>query len=463
MTHPVTANQSLINHRRCIVFFLIIATLTGCINQTSSATQPEDVFLTPGRKITFFVFTPTDTPPDADIYLDLVDDVTGINLNPERHKMTSISENLYSFELHVQDGSFLKYRYAMGSNPTVIEHNTFGKPVQYRVFANQVDDPLVARDVIASWTDSPINVSLGRLKGILIDSSTGAGIPDMLINLNGMQATSTLTGEFLLSNALPGKYLLTLYSKDGQYGPFQQEAIIAPEACTPVELSLTAHPTVQITFKITPPADHVPSSPIRLIGNIQSLGNSFSISPSDTDIIPIKAPEMELQPDGTYSLTIDIPSGIDLRYKYTMGDGFWNAERLSDGQFVTRQLIIPDENTTIQETIASWHAGNRQPITLQAIQKETGDSPDQLYIQLNSFTWTAPLPMWQANNGEWQYKIYSPLYLFPSIGYRFCWDEICDTVIPLDEDQILEPERIPTDGSQIFIQHTIPSHTHKSD
>lgn len=454
---------SIVPHRNpntrdcCIVIFLILAALTGCTNPTSSASQPEDVFLTPEPKLTFFVAAPPDTPPDAEIYLDIVDEITGVNLNPARHKMSLVSENLYFFELPAQNHTLLKYRYALGSSPTIIERSTTGSPVFYRTFAIQPNGPNVVRDAIVSWSDAPINVSLGRLEGILTNETSGTGIPDVLVNINGLQAVTDSDGAFHLSNVYPGKYLLTIISLDNRYGPYQQEAIIAPEASTPVELALQAQPTVEITFALTPPPNHDPSVPIRLVGNTQSLGSAPTNRLSDSSIIPVKAPVLIPRDDGTYSLTLTLPAGMDLRYKYTLGNGFWNAERQADGQFITRRIIVPEEDTTVQDSVASWVAGDRSPITIQVSSKGDDDLPEQIFIQLNSYTWTEPLPMWKADDDQWTYQIHSPLYLFPSIGYRVCWDAQCNTVIQLDDPPISEPPRIPTDGSTPVIHHILSS------
>ena len=462
MTDIVHFNINTCN--RYFLLFLLITTLTGCVAQPSSAIQPEDGFLVNQSSTLFFVSTPFDTAADAEIYLDIIDELSDINFNPIRHKMQWVSENLYSVELLFPVSSLVKYRYAMGSNPTTIEHDTFGKPVHYRVLNTQQNFPFIARDVVASWTESPLNVSLGRMEGKLVDAKTGAGIPDSLINLNGMQVTSSATGEFRIDNALPGKYLLTIFHMDGSYAPFQQEAIIAPDSSTPAEISLSPCSTIQVTFIVTPPPGHNPEIPIRLIGNTSRLGNTITERPGGTSIEAVTAPMLVLQSDGTYTLALTLPVGMDLRYKYTIGDGFWNAERHTDGQFITRQLIVPDKNSTIIETIANWKAGDRKPIRIEAQSQPGDESPQQLFIQLNSYTWTEPLPMWQSTEKtKWLYEIYSPLYLFPSIGYRFCYDAHCKEPIIIDGETETGGLRFSTDGSEPLIQLTLPQTPKSTD
>jgi hypothetical protein len=47
-----------------------------------------------------------------------------------------------------------------------------------------------------------------------------------------------------------------------------------------------------------------------------------------------------------------------VRYKYTLGDGFWNAEHKANAEFNVRQLIVPEEDTVINESVETWQAGS---------------------------------------------------------------------------------------------------------
>jgi hypothetical protein len=45
---------------------------------------------------------------------------------------------------------------------------------------------------------------------------------------------------------------------------------------------------------------------------------------------------------------------------------------------------------------------------------------DIIYIQFNPYGWTEPVPMWPIGNNRWVYKLYSPLGILGSFGYRYC-------------------------------------------
>ncbi len=55
------------------------------------------------------------------------------------------------------------------------------------------------------------------------------------------------------------------------------------------------------------------------------------------------------------------------------------------------------------------------------------DTPpgDSVYIQFNSFGWTPPIPMWSKGNNQWAYKLYGPLNIVGSFGYRYCRNAQC--------------------------------------
>ncbi len=136
---------------------------------------------------------------------------------------------------------------------------------------------------------------------------------------------------------------------------------------------------------------------------------------------------MALQPDGHYSATISLPVGAYVQYKYTLGDGFWNAEHKSTGEFVLRELIVPAQDTSIQDTVETWHAGASSPILFQATVPSTTPVSDIVYIQFNPYGWTEPIPMWPLGNNQWAYQLYSPLDMLGAFHYRYCRNGQCDS------------------------------------
>ena len=41
--------------------------------------------------------------------------------------------------------------------------------------------------------------------------------------------------------------------------------------------------------------------------------------------------------------------------------------------------------------------------------------------------WTPPIPMWNMGSNRWAYKLYGPLNIVGSFGYRYCRNAQCDS------------------------------------
>jgi hypothetical protein len=129
--------------------------------------------------------------------------------------------------------------------------------------------------------------------------------------------------------------------------------------------------------------------------------------------------------DSRHSITLRLPVGADIRYKYTLGDGFWNAEHTSDGAFVVRQLVIPANDLTVQDTVATWQAGPSAPILFDVTVPANTPVGENVSIQFNPYGWTEAIPMWPLGNNRWVYKLYSPLNMLGAFHYRYCRNDQC--------------------------------------
>ncbi|MEJ5201039.1 MAG: hypothetical protein WHV66_02290 [Anaerolineales bacterium] len=250
----------------------------------------------------------------------------------------------------------------------------------------------------------------------------------MMIAAGGFQTVSLEDGVFEIENLPVGTHSLSVFSKNGDYLPFQQGALIAEESLTPAIIRLKPLNLVNIQFNLETPDNFATQMPIRMVGNIISLGNTFEDLRGGVSVVANKAPVMQKSgQDGKYTLMLRLPTGLDLRYKYTLGDGFWNAELDSSGRFRLRQLIVPDHDTIVNDTITSWQAPGTETITFTATTKEPVPSEDIISIQFNPFGWMEPIPMVRVEENRWTYTLYSPLNLVEKTSYRYCYNDQCET------------------------------------
>jgi len=376
-------------------------------------------------KVDFKVTIPDAVPGNQKLAIEILDEVTGLALNSIRYPMKRVDDTHYTIQLPVPVGSMVKYRYIREGGLGAIEYTSQGRQVRYRMY--YVLNPGEVEDIVSSWNDKPFIGSFGRIQGILLENSTNRPLPGLLVAAGGQQAISASNGTFLLDGLPPGKHNLEIYSLDGSFPPFQQAAVVAAESSTPAEIRMEPAKLVNVTFLVKTPDDLPEGIPIRLIGNTYPLGNTFADLRGGISTIASRAPLMVYQNERQYLLKLQLPVGLDLRYKYTLGDGFWNSERRTSGKFHVRQLIVPDKDIVVQDVIDTFNTPGVGPITF-SLEAAAGTSQGEVVsIQFNPYGWTEPIPMWQLGDNRWIYILYTPMDadILGNASYRYCKNDQC--------------------------------------
>jgi len=429
----ITRNILMTKIRTKTILLLMILTyslITGCdvINEYLPIMEPTPIVETnedptPVALVTFYVTTPENSPSDEAVLLSVLDEVTGLALNAKRYPMQVTEEGAFVLSLPLPVGTTLKYRYSRRGEILAEEHTTDGRAVRYRIY--QVETPGEVHDVVSRWNDTLFEGQTGRISGATVDAASKEPIPGLMITAGGMQVITSGDGSFLLEGLPPGTHNLVVYSLDGAYQSFQQGAMVAKESTTPAPIQLNAAKKVDVTFILNVPEDTPPTVPIRIAGNLRQLGNSFGDLSGGMSTVADWMPQLAALPDGTYGLILSLPVGADIQYKYSLGDGFWNTERGIEGDWVVRQLVIPEEPVRIEDTVETWHASERGPITFDITVPENTPEDETVFIQFNPYGWTEPLPMWNLGGGRWVYILYSPLDILNKFGYRYCRAGLC--------------------------------------
>lgn len=379
----------------------------------------------PQAQITFRVRVPQNTPLDQPVQIYVLDEVAGLALHPDIYEMVQEDDLHWIVQLSFPLGSVVKYRYSRQTEVAPVnEHTSVGRQTRYRLVYAQA--PGLVDDVISRWTDTPFAGEAGRIMGQANDVQSGEPVPGLLVTAGGAQAFSAADGSFILEGLPPGTHNLVAYALDGAYRTFQQGAVVADQSTTQAPLLLQPSARVQVTFNVSVPPGTVPGVPVRLAGNLLQLGNTFADLSGGFSTLANRMPVLSPTPEGGYRMSLSLPAGADVSYLYTLGDGFWNAEKTVDGEFRLRRLVVPPVDTQVNDTIDAWAAPGTQPLVFDVTVPADTPPTDRIAIQFNPLIgWTEPLPMWSLGENRWVYMLNSPLDLEGSLRYRVCRNEQC--------------------------------------
>jgi hypothetical protein len=332
---------------------------------------------------TFVVVLPEPLLANESMSIAILDEVTGLSLNATQYPMSARDSLTYTATLPLPYNSIVKYRYVRRGATQVLEDTNLGTAIRYRMYF--VAGPAEVQDIVADWGDKSYARQTGIIQGQIFNVDTGSSLPNMLVTAGGMQSITDSSGRFELVGLPTGVQNLLVYSMDGMYQTFQQGAAVADGHTTVVDLRVKSLPLVNVTFTVSVPDTTVPGVPVRIAGNILQLGNTFADLQGGVSTNTDRMPIMSLQADGRYATTLALPAGAHIQYKYTLGDGFWNAEHKEDGQWNLRELIVPAQEIVLQDTVMSWSVGDA-PILFEVTVPSITPLGDIIYIQFNTFT-----------------------------------------------------------------------------
>lgn len=394
--------------KRTLLLTLCVLLLAGCAGQ-SEAAPASDFKPAASVQVILNVLTPQGSPAGEPVQLHIVDTVTGTSFNSETINMQPSGTGSFAATLSVPPGTLLTYRYTrLSVSGSIDEVNASNQPVLYRSFL-VTGAGHVVHDLIAAWADQPSELATGQVAGQVTAAGSGEPLPGIQLRAAGLQAVTDADGNFFFDGLTQGLHNMVITDPNGRYQSFQQGALVAANSQTPASIQLQPAEMAQVTFIIIPHASNPSGVPVYLLGNLGPMAGQPVLNAHD----------------GGYSLTLELPTGTDLRYKYTLGDGLWNAEHYPDGNFVLRQLIIPAGTTqlTVRDNLQEWSAGGGSgPIWFDLTAPDDG-SP--VYLQFKLLDWATALPMWNLGGGRHAYVLYSPTNFAEPLEYRYCQDAAC--------------------------------------
>jgi hypothetical protein len=390
--------------------------------QTTSKGYPPEPY--PEAMITFRVELPAPVQAGEKVYLTVLDEVTGLAFNQQRYAMQAEDARHFIVILPFPMQSMIKYRYALERERVVSEYLSDGRSVRYRLY--HVVNPGIVQDVVSRWADTVYSLPKGRITGRVVDSKIGLPLAGILVAAGGAQTLTSGDGSFILEGLPPGTHNLVIFPRDGLFKSFQQGALVAADSTTQTPVILQPAELVNIAFMVKVPEGTPSYIPIHLAGNITQLGNTFSNLQGGGSLLTSSLPLMARGEDGLYRLTLTLPVGADVRYKYTLGDGLWNTEHDEKGEFRLHQLIVPATDTQIEDEVVNWGNGSQGLLSFDVTVPQVTPPDEIIYIQFNpGIGWTSPIPMWPGGQNRWLFTLLSPLGGLDSLQYRYCRGDQC--------------------------------------
>ena len=441
------------SHRSALLLICFVLCTSSCsvinppVSSTDRPTPPfpiDSPTPIPLSKISITVTVPANTPANADLMMEIIDEVSGWPYNTKPLPMTRMGDGRWQIEITPPVGSMLRYRYLRQNPVPSVEASTDGTAIPYRVL--HIPSTAQIQEIIAAWTDSPYEGSTGRILGRLIEADTGKPLSEMIASVAGILTFTDWKGNFRVDGLVPGLHNITIFSPNGSHIPAQQGAIIAADSTTPAQFNLYPAKRIQVTFEVALPVDTFEGTELKIAGNIQQFGHLFSQYKGGMTNSIYQMPGM-IEVDPThYIQIIDLFAGIDLRYKYTIGDGLQNAERNAAGEIFTRQVILPDHDLIIRDAVERWQGQNQGEMFFWATVPPETPENDQISIQFNNGEWLQPLPMLRIAEKEWFYTLYN----LPSndpLTYRYCRNQQCGSADDLETPGMETLGRLLTPGS----------------
>lgn len=428
------------------IIFILSIIVSGCTGSNApvqlhgvSSDSPMQM-----AEIVFHVALPDALPENTNLGVEILDEVTGLAFNPSRYQLEQIDPKSYFIRVTAPVGAVLKYRYLLLGSIATPEYTSENTPIRYRLFL--VTGPVIVQDSIAGWIEKPYTGTMGAITGQIL-AADNSGIPDIMISIAGLNAFTDTEGKFSIGNIPTGTQNMVAFSLDGSYAVFQQGAIIADGAVTPAAFQMSKNNPINVTFDVTVPEGDYSNVPVRIVGSLVQLGNSFADLDGGLSVLASKGLTLNKVDNGHFQVTTQLPAGAYIEFKYTLGDGFWNAEHQDDGLFKLRKIIVPNSDTTYKDKVATWSTKNFAPITFNITDNIAIPGNEYLSIQFNPFTWTNPIPMWKTDASHWYFTLYSPLDLLAQTGFRYCKNEVCN-----DADAVTPATATftPTTTSQTF-------------
>ena len=402
-----------------ILIFLFI--LTSCSNLPDSVKNNSDQVqgTNPSMEmgadeIEFNVYLAEPLQPGDELMLAKLDLVTGGMIAPKFFQLIKIDELHYLGIIPKTETDTLRYKYIKVGSVQVNEAFPWGRG-DYRVLLST--NASSVNDFIYGWGNSVVEPQNANLAGRVLSSQGDAPINGALVQIQGRTAKTDIFGRYEIPGLPEGTYFVYFSSPDDSFEAFQQLATLEADNVTVADVWLNEIEKKTITFYVDISPDQLPANDVYVIGDLHQLGfrtNSYG----ESSIDPKAIIKMDKVSETRYQAVVEVPLRSIFEYKYSIGDGFWGAERNKDGEIFTRSFTANSNSEPILDKIEQW-GGDSKRIEVVLPANTPVDLP--VTILLNAFVSSNPIPLLLDSNGVYYLRIYSPSELIKTADVQICF------------------------------------------
>ncbi len=119
-----------------------------------------------------------------------------------------------------------------------------------------------------------------------------------MVNVAGHITMTDMNGRFYLRGLPVGVHNFVVSTIDGSHQSFQQEVNLMDGLSTlAIARMIPPNPEVTLTFVLTPPQE-VFGAPIRIVGNLESFGQTLADQTGGSGVQAVNAPALTRNDDG---------------------------------------------------------------------------------------------------------------------------------------------------------------------
>ncbi len=329
---------------------VVIENKTNAINETQEIKLSEEKY-----QINFTVLVPEGTDK---VYFEFVDFPNPFWWYEKRYEMKKINNTLYTINISLGKGEFIRYRYSRGDFKWEVDADGIKS---YRMFKQ--GNVSFVRNVVYSWEDTKNSVPTRTIKGWVFDEK-GNPIIDAQVEIGSRFGLTNSYGYYEITKVPVGENSITILEEKVRH-PLPTQHVYTLEKNFTIKETLLR----EITINVIVPNNTPSFSKVMIFGTGYDLGTVFH---GDEEVngkgvyAPLRPVEMTKIGENLWQIKLRLSDGEFVRYSYTTGGPLVNVAQDERGEKKYYSFLV-DGDMIINDTVYSWDSKNLHKVEINLI------------------------------------------------------------------------------------------------